>query len=219
MNSGAKILGTSVYVFPGVVVHPTATIGHGSVIGFPSIDLPYSPDEELRTAIGPSVRVGCFCVIEAGAHLEAGVKVDHYVRVGPGTTIGENTYLLYGTRIHCDVRIGKRCIISGNCPDRTAIGDDVRHFGRLHHDYSTPSAPWDDVEEPSPSIGSRSVIGAGAVVIGGVRIGENVYISAGEVVRCDVPDRSVVHKGRIIPATGWRGKLSESGFFDWRGGR
>ena len=49
------------------------------------------------------------------------------------------------------------------------------------------------------------------------KIGQNVYIASGEIVKCDVPDRSVVYKGKIIPGNKWRGKLRESGFFEWKG--
>lgn len=212
-------LGSEIYVFSEAQIHPTVVIGHGSVVGFPSIDLPYPPEEILVTEIAEDVRIGCFCVVEAGACLHKKVNLDHYVRVGPGTNVGEETHLLYGTRVHCDVTIGKRCLISGNCPDRTIIGDDVRHFGRLHHDYHAPSAAWNELEEPSAVIGSRSVIGAGAIVIGGVKIGCNVYIAVGETVHTDVPDRSIVYKGQIIPGSEWHGRLRDSGFFEWGGGR
>ena len=212
-------LGSEIYVFSEAKIHPTVVIGHGSVVGFPTIELPYPPDEILGREISDDVRIGCFCVIEAGAFLHNKVILDHYVRVGPGTTIGDGTRLLYGTRVHCDVTIGKRCLISGKCPDRSVIGDDVRHFGRLHHDYFAPSATWNDLEEPSAVIGARSVIGAGATVVGGVKIGCNVYVAVGETVHTDVPDRSIVYKGNIIPGREWRGRLRDSGFFEWEGGQ
>ena len=42
------------------------------------------------------------------------------------------------------------------------------------------------------SIGAGSWLGAGAIVLPGARIGRNVVIAAGSVVRGEVPDRCVV---------------------------
>jgi acetyltransferase-like isoleucine patch superfamily enzyme len=42
------------------------------------------------------------------------------------------------------------------------------------------------------SIGSGSWLGAGAIVLPGARIGRNVVVAAGSVVRGAVPDRCVV---------------------------
>ena len=42
-----------------------------------------------------------------------------------------------------------------------------------------------------PSLGNDVVIGAGAIIIGGIRIGSNVTIAAGAVVTRDIPDNCV----------------------------
>lgn len=44
----------------------------------------------------------------------------------------------------------------------------------------------------APVIGNNVLIGAGARVIGGIRIGDNVRISAGCVVMQDIPDNTTV---------------------------
>ena len=58
-----------------------------------------------------------------------------------------------------------------------------------------------------PMIGGHVDIGAGAKVIGGVRIGDHVCIGANAVVLCDVPDRCVAVgvPARVIPNKGGRG--------------
>lgn len=52
----------------------------------------------------------------------------------------------------------------------------------------------------APSIGNNVFIGAGAKIIGKIRIGDNVNIGAGCVVFTDIPDNStvVMNKPRII---------------------
>lgn len=211
-SSGPRIIGTNVVIDDSASVDDTCTIGHCTIIGYHD-DLA-STETPAGTVIGPHCTIGCHCVVERGAQLGKRVSVDHYVRVGPRSVIGADTRLLYGCRVHEDVTIGRNCRISGNCPDRTVIGDEVTHFGRLHHAYRTPWSGWDETVEISMSIGSRTVIGAGAVLVGEIEIGSQVYVAAGEVVRKPIPDRSVCYRGEIIPAADWRGKLSESGFFD-----
>ena len=44
----------------------------------------------------------------------------------------------------------------------------------------------------APQIGDHCLIGAGAVIVGGVRIGNHVKIGAGTVVHCDIPDGCTV---------------------------
>lgn len=51
-----------------------------------------------------------------------------------------------------------------------------------------------------PVIGDNVTIGAGAILMGGIRIGNNVKIGAGAIVVDDVPDNSTVvcQKARVI---------------------
>lgn len=55
-------------------------------------------------------------------------------------------------------------------------------------------------KEKYPMIGDNVIIGAGANIIGDVKIGNNVRIGAGAVVTFDVPDNSTVvgQKARIL---------------------
>lgn len=52
----------------------------------------------------------------------------------------------------------------------------------------------------APQIGDSCLIGAGAVLVGGIKIGNNVKIGAGAVVSRDIPDNCTVVSGppRII---------------------
>ncbi len=49
-----------------------------------------------------------------------------------------------------------------------------------------------EVGGAAPQIGDYCLIGAGAVIIGGIKIGSNVKIGAGAVVSSDVPDNCTV---------------------------
>ena len=176
------------------------TIGHCTCLGFPE-------DGEDDCLIGDNVKIGCFCVISIGSTMGNNVQIDHYCRVGRGSKIGEGTKLLYGARIHEDVVIGKNCIIGGNCPNGVVIEDKVTHMGRIVHNYSNPNLDWDLTEEPSPRICSGAVIGANALIIGGITIGSGSYIVAGEIVRHDVPPNVVLSKGKSYSQSEWKGKI------------
>lgn len=57
-----------------------------------------------------------------------------------------------------------------------------------------------EVNRKAPVIGSGCLIGAGAIILGDIRIGNHVKIGAGAVVNTDVPDNCTVvsQPGRII---------------------
>jgi len=58
-----------------------------------------------------------------------------------------------------------------------------------------------EVDRSAPEIGDRCLIGAGAVIVGGIRVGNDVKIGAGAAVSTDVPDGCTVvaQPARIIP--------------------
>lgn len=60
-----------------------------------------------------------------------------------------------------------------------------------------------EVDKKAPVIGNDCLIGAGAVLIGDIRIGDRVKIGAGAVVHTDVPDGCTVvpPPARILPAS------------------
>lgn len=90
--------------------------------------------------------------------------------VGPDTLIQNIPSLphgLHGIFISRYAQIGKNCRIYQN----VTIGE---------------------VNREAPIIGDNCLIGAGAVIIGNIRIGNHVYIGAGAVVRKDIPDNYTV---------------------------
>lgn len=72
-----------------------------------------------------------------------------------------------------------------------------------------------EVNRKAPTIGDHCLIGAGAVLIGDIRIGSHVKIGAGAIVSMDVPDNCTVvsQPGRILEPKGQAGNLAEDGKF------
>ena len=101
------------------------------------------------------------------------------------------------------LRIGDRCVIGRGshivAHSSVDIGDDVFtgpyvYITDQNHGYADPDRP---IGRQLPvnqavSVGAGSWLGAGAIVLPGARIGRNVVVAAGSVVRGEVPDRSVV---------------------------
>lgn len=48
------------------------------------------------------------------------------------------------------------------------------------------------VNKKAPIIGNNCLIGAGAIIVGGIKIGDNVKIGAGAVVSTDISDGCTV---------------------------
>ena len=99
--------------------------------------------------------------------------------------IGDHTSIWYGTVIsaHREIIIGRQCAISWNC---TIIDSDM-------HEIIYPKAfPAARNGNERVRIGDHVWIGASAVILKGVTIGENSVIAASAVVTEDVPPHMLV---------------------------
>jgi serine O-acetyltransferase len=113
-----------------------------------------------------------------------------------------------GIEIHPGARIGRRFFIDhgmGVVIGETAeIGDDV-----LLYQGVTLGGTGNEKGKRHPTLGDHVVIGAGAKVLGSIRIGSHVKIGAGSVVVHPVPDNSTVVgiPGKVVRRRGTEGVL------------
>ena len=131
--------------------------------------------------------------IEIGEDTLIGALVTMSAGILPGQDLGQDPVL----------RVGDRCVISRGshivAHESVEIGDDVWtgpyvYITDQNHGYQDPDTPigrQQPVNRPVV-IGAGSWLGAGAIVLPGARIGRNVVVAAGSVVRGDVPDHCVV---------------------------
>jgi serine acetyltransferase len=152
-----------------------ASFGAGSIIGFPTGAL-YG---EAWIEIGGGTLIGTHVSLSAGmlpGHQLGGQPV---LQIGNGCVIGRGSHLV----AHHSIVIG----------DDVFTGPNV-YITDQNHNYTDPDMPigrqWPS--NTAVSIGSGSWLGAGAIVLPGARIGRNVVVAAGSVVRGAVPDRCVV---------------------------
>ena len=95
--------------------------------------------------------------------------------------------------------------IDGQCAWAITIGDEVTlaHDVRvIAHDAATKRLMGYTVVRPV-SIGDRTYVGAGAIILPGVAIGRDCVIGAGAIVTRDVPDGSVAvgNPARVVAST------------------
>lgn len=115
---------------------------------------------------------------------------------------------LTGIEIHPGATIGRRFFIDhgmGIVIGETAeIGDDVT----IYHGVTLGGTSWRK-EKRHPTIEDHVVIGAGAKILGPIRIGKNSMIGSGSVVVKPVPDHSTVVgvPGRVVYREADEGEL------------
>lgn len=115
----------------------------------------------------------------------------------------ELTRILTGVEIHPGATLGKGLFIdhaTGVVIGETAeVGDDVT----IYHGV-TLGGSGRDTGKRHPTIGDRVVIGAGAKVLGAIKVGDDSRIGANAVVVKEVPSGAVVVgvPGQVVSRTG-----------------
>jgi len=148
-------------------IHPTADVSPQASIG-PGTYIWHQVQVRERACIGSH------CIIGKGAY------VDFDVIIGDNVKIQNGVYVYHGVTVEDGVFLGPGVILTNDKLPR-AINPD----GSLKGD-----ADW----EVSPILIRRGAsIGAGAVVLPGVTVGEFAMVGAGAVVTRDVPAQGLVY--------------------------
>lgn len=148
-----------------------------------------------------AVIMGNNAVIRSGAVIYCDVTIGDYFQSGHNVLIRENTsignHVVLGTNsvIDGNCSIGNFVKIETNCyiPTHVSIGDRVflgPNVTLTNDKY--PLRLRDSYVPEGPIIENNVTIGAGVIVLPGVRISEGSMIAAGAVVTQDVPGGSLV---------------------------
>ena len=133
--------------------------------------------------LSPDTRVWAFATIE------------DEVTTGPDCVIGSSVYIGRGSRLGIGVRIQHGVFI----PRHSSIGNYVFIGPNVTMtDDKYPKVLGPDYNPEPPFIDDHASIGAGAILLPGVRIGRGAMVGAGAVVTHDVPENNAV-KG--VPAS------------------
>lgn len=145
----------------------------------------------------------------AGFHALIGYRLSHRLHEWGvpfmPRVISQLARLFTGVEIHPGAKIGRGFFIDhgmGVVVGETAeVGDNVTLFQGV-----TLGGTGKERGKRHPTLGNHVVVGAGAKILGGIRIGDNVKIGSNSVVLKSVPANSTVIgvPGRIIKADGAR---------------
>lgn len=126
---------------------------------------------------------GCAAVL-SGTTLGAHVSIGRMSEIGRDCVIGEGTRIGYGVFMPNRTQVGRGVFIG----PRVVLTDDK---------YPTPIKAF--YKPAPPVIEDDASIGAGAVVLPGVRIGQGAMVGAGAVVTRDVAPWAVVYGNPARP--------------------
>ncbi len=96
------------------------------------------------------------------------------IEIHPGATIGSGLFIDHGMGLVVGetAEIGRDCVLFHN----VTLGGTGKHTGKRH-----------------PTLGNNVFVGTGAVVLGPVKIGNDVRIGANSFIyMCDIPDNATV---------------------------
>ncbi|MFF8606480.1 acyltransferase [Streptomyces sp. NPDC015346] len=154
----------------------------------------------------PWIEIGEHCIIAEQVTLTAGMLPGLDLGPAPILTLGDGVVLGRGSHVIADTTV--------------TIGSDTYcgpyvYITSTNHSYDDPHEPvgrqWPRSEPVE--IGPGCWVGTGAVILPGARLGRNVVVAAGAVVRGEVPDHSVVAgaPARVVrswdPEKGWQPPL------------
>jgi serine O-acetyltransferase len=105
--------------------------------------------------------------------------------------LSECARVITGIEIHPGAEIGRRLFIDHGMGvvigETSVIGDDVTLYQGV-----TLGGTGKEKGKRHPTLGNGVVVGAGAKILGNIRVGNNCRVGAGSVVLRDVPDDSTI---------------------------
>jgi len=153
-----------------------------------------------KADVDPSAKLGDLTRVWANAGVLADCVIGNAVSIGRGAEIGR------GSTIGDGSRIGWNCFL----PPNSRIGKYVfMGPGVVCTDDRHPIVPrpWDKPYTPMPpTIGDGAAIGAGVVILPGIKIGIGARVAAASIVTRDVPNYCAVRGGParfFDPPEGW----------------
>lgn len=184
-----EISETSV-IFPHVIWKGDYQLGHFCVIA-----QPFKGGESAKTHIGANANIRSHSVIYAGNVIGRNFQTGHGVmirelnQIGDNVSIGTHSIVEHhvvignGVRIHSNVFIPEYCVLEDEC----WIGPAVV---MTNANYPRSKNVKENLKGAIVEKGAK--IGAGAVLLPGVRIGRNALVGSGAVVTRDVEENGVV---------------------------
>jgi acetyltransferase-like isoleucine patch superfamily enzyme len=182
----------------GVLVYPGVDLGAGCdlqppcVIGAPA----QGGDREKRAlVIGAGAVVGPFATIVAGSTVGERLRIGRGASIGEGNSIGDDCTIGPGSVLERGNRIGSRVRIHAGCfLELVTLEDDVfvgPNVVFLDDPHPMGCPRWEDCRG-GVRVERLARVGAGSIILPGVRVGQDSVVAAGSVVAEDVIEGMVV---------------------------
>lgn len=210
------VIGNNVIIHPFVIIEEGVRIGDDVEI-FPSAYIG-KPPRGVGAMTRPmnfkaKVDVGTGCVIGPNAVIYYDVEIGPQTLISDGASIREESKIgtrciigryvtvNYATLIGNNVKVQDHTWLAGNMQ----IGDKVFISGGVTtaNDNLMGASGYVEEDIVGPTIGNGVRIGAGAIILPKVKVGDNALVGAGAVVTKDVPEEQTA-KG--VPARFTRNK-------------
>ena len=151
----------------------------------------------IEAAIDSSATWGEGTIIWHYARILAQVRIGKNCSIGGGTEIGRGSVIGDNTRVGANAFLPPNSIVGAN----VFIGPGVVCTDDMHpHIHVAGEPPY--LAQP-PIIEEGAAIGAGAVLLPGIRIGKHARVAAGAIVTKSVPDHAMVRgqpaRARTMP--------------------
>jgi acetyltransferase-like isoleucine patch superfamily enzyme len=179
-------MGADVHLGEGCVVGKLPVLGSRSTA---------SREAPPPAQLGDGVSIGAGAVVLAGAVLGERVIVGDQAYVRERVTVGAGSVVGRGVSVDNDVVVGERVRFQTNAyiTAWSVVEDDVFVApGVITTNDPTAGRRPSGVELRGATLRRACRVGAGAVLLPGVEVGEEAFVAAGAVVTADVPARAVV---------------------------
>lgn len=105
------------------------------------------------------------------------------------------------------VKVGSNCFFNNNCSvnankevligDNTMFGENVKIYDHNHHFNKSNTCISDQgFSNGTVQIGNNCWIGSNVIILKDTRIGDNVIVGAGTVIKGDIPSNKIVKQKR-----------------------
>ena len=193
------------YIASTAMIHPAVRLGKVCVVeDYVLLGKPVKPGTPpLETEIGPYSTIRSHSVVYAGAKIGSHFQSGHHALIREGTVIGDHCSVGSGSvvefsvtmednvRLHSGVFVPEYTVLEAGC----WIGPRV-----VFTNAPYPAAPKTKEHLHGVRVCKNARIGAAAVLLPGVVIGEGALVGAGSVVTKEVPAGAVVvgNPARVI---------------------
>jgi UDP-3-O-[3-hydroxymyristoyl] glucosamine N-acyltransferase len=199
-----------VRLHPHVVITGDVTVGAGSevfpgaILGKPparSAALSRIPASGGEVQIGRDCSIGAHAVIYEAVVIGADSLVGDHASIREGCRIGRRCIIGRFVSVHPDCELGDRCRVYDHTHIASGTRMGVECFISIHvataSDNALGELPYAPERVRGPDFGDRVSVGAAAVILPGLRLGDDATVAAGAVVTRDVGPKTFV---RGVPA-------------------